>query len=43
VAGGALVPVAAGQLSSWRGSDPITRVQTYEPSMKDSAALRTCS
>lgn len=43
VAGGALVPIAAGQLSSWRGGDRITRAQTYEPSMKDSAALRTSS
>lgn len=43
VAGGALVPIAAGQLSSWCGCDRITQAQTYEPSMKDSAALRTFS
>ena len=43
VASGALVPIAADQLSSWRGGDPVTRGQTYEPSMKDSAARRTSS
>ena len=42
VACGALVPIAAGQLSSWCGCDRVTRAQTYEPSIKASAALRTC-
>jgi hypothetical protein len=41
VACGALVPVVTDQLSSRCGGDRVSRFQTYEPSTKDSAALRT--
>jgi hypothetical protein len=41
VACGALVPIATGELSSRCGGYRVTRAQTYEPSIKDSAALRT--
>ena len=43
VAGGALVPIVTGELSSRCGGDRVTQAQTYEPSIKDSAALRTSS